>query len=169
MRTRRWAGASIAALALALGLNGTALATPPLMLDRNAPLGFSFVDTEICPGIDVVTTFEGKRNATLYVDADGNELRLVINVQYWGTFTNAADPGLTVRSPGHRHITFDFVANTFTDVGVYRNVTVRGSGTIHVQAGRLVETLDEGILLAVSGPHQDYSGDFAAFCAALGG
>ena len=168
MRTRRAASGMLAGMALAMVMAGTVVAAPPETLDRS-PLDIMFVDDQICPGIDVLTTFVGKRSATVYRDGDGNDLRLVINVQYWGTFTNLADPDLTVSSPGHRHITFDFVDNTFTDVGVYRNVTVKGSGNILHDSGRLVETLDTAILIAVSGPHEDYSGDLDGFCGALGG
>ena len=141
MRTRRAASGMLAGMALALAMAGTAVAAPPETLDRSN-LDFTFVDTEICTGLEILTTFVGKRSATVYRDGDGNDLRLVINVQYWGTFTNLADPDLTVRSPGHRHITFDFVNNTFTDVGVYRSVTVQGSGSILLEAGRWVERAD---------------------------
>ena len=168
MRTRRAASGMLAGMALAMLMAGTVVAAPPETLDRS-PLDIMFVDDQICPGIDVLTTFVGKRSATVYRDGDGNDLRLVINVQYWGTFTNLADPDLMVTTPGHRHITFDFVDNTFTDVGVYRSVTLKGSGNILLDAGRLVETLDTAILLAVSGPHEEYFGDLDDFCGALDG
>jgi hypothetical protein len=168
MRTRRAASGMLAGMALAMVMAGAAVAAPPETLDRS-PLDIAFVDDQICPGIQVWTTFQGQRSATVYRDADGNDLRLVINVQYWGTFTNVAEPSLTLSSPGHRHITFDFVNNTFTDVGVYRSIAVQGSGNILLDAGRLVETLDTAILITVSGPHQDYTGDLDGFCGALGG
>jgi hypothetical protein len=168
MRTRRAAGGMLAGMALALAMAGTAVAAPPETLDRS-DLDFVFVDTEICPGLEIWTTFQGKRSATVYRDNDGNDLRLVINVQYIGTFTNVDNPDLTLRTPGHRHIEFDFVNNTYTDVGVYRSVSMQGSGNILLQAGRWVETLDTMILIAVSGPHEDWFGDLDGFCGALGG
>ena len=82
--------------------------------------------------------------------------------------TNTNDvTGTSVRDTGSRHITFDFVANTFTETGVLRHVTVSGSGIVLHEAGRIVISLTDDSVIFMAGPHQLFAGDVAEFCAAL--
>ncbi len=151
---------------LLLGAAGAVAAVTPDKIARHDEFSFSFIDTESCPGLEIQSDLEAKRNRTDYFDQDGTLVRTVINVQYRITFTNLADPTLAARTPGHRHIVLDYVNNTFTDTGVYRNVTVPGAGNVLHVSGRVLAALDHDEILAMSGPHEDFLGDF---CAALGG
>jgi hypothetical protein len=169
MAKRRAASAVLAGLMLVIISAGNALAMAPEILTRNAPIAFEGVDTEICPGIEVLVTFEGKRSVTGYYTADGEESRLVFHVQYWATFTNVADPSLTVSGPGTRNIEFDLINDTYTDTGAYRSITDQGSGSILLQTGRWLANYDETVVYAINGPHEEWLGETEEFCAALGG
>jgi hypothetical protein len=169
MRTQRLASALLVGLLASLVMAGSAMAARPEVILKNEPLpNEAFVDTESCPGLSILNEIEGTRSRTLFYDRDGNETRLVIHVRYRLSFTNIAN-GVTLTSPGVRNIELDFVNNTFTDTGVYRNVVAPGEGTVLHQSGRLVETLDTEELIAMSGPHDEYVGELARFCSALAG
>lgn len=171
MARRRVASVMLAGLMLMILSVGNVLAGayPPLVLFKNAPLVGGGANADICPGIIVMEEFTGKRSATVFFTPSGDDWKFVIDVQYWATFTNAADPELTLRSPGHRHIVFDFIADTYTDTGVYRNVTAPGQGTVLQQTGRWLASGDETIVYAIAGPHEDWLGQVEGFCEALGG
>ena len=162
--------ASLAAVVGLLVLAGSTLAVPPQVVVRNDRISGDFIDAETCSGLSLLTEFDIKRTRTVYLNADGTPSREVVHAIYRVTWTNVAQPDLVVRSPGTRHVVFDYEAGTFTDTGVYRNATAPGEGSVLQQTGRLVETLDfDGTYLAINGPHEDLAGEFAEFCMVLGG
>jgi hypothetical protein len=164
--SRRTLVGATASLLLLLAVAGPAAAAPPVVEVRRESLaGPDFVDSESCPGITVIAHLEGTRSRTHFYSNDGELLRTVIQVQYRFTFTNADDPSIVARSPGHRHIEIDYANNTFTDTGIYRNTTMPGHGNIEQVIGRYVETLDTETPLSVSGPRSDMT----EFCAAMAG
>jgi hypothetical protein len=158
-------------VALAVGvLAATAAADAPVVVQRNAdvmrlfpnltecqPFGYTFTDTG---------QFEVKRSDVLYYDNNGTLLREVIDANFVGTVTNDST-GKSLPVDGQRHITLDYVAGTFTETGVLRHVTVPGEGIVLHESGRIVTSLDDDSLIFMAGPHQFFSGDEAAFCAAL--
>jgi hypothetical protein len=165
-RSSRAVVAAGAALLLLAAVAGPAAAAPPQVELRNEPLAFpDLVDTESCPGLTILAHLEGKRSRTNYYNRDGELTRTVIQVRYWFTFTNVDDPSIVSTSPGHRHIELDYVNNTFTDTGIYRNVTMPGAGNIHHVTGRYVDSLETGEVVAINGPHED----LAEFCTAMAG
>jgi hypothetical protein len=167
--TKRGIGASFFALVGLLVLASSALAAPPQVVVRNDRITGDFTDSDTCAGVTLLTEFEIKRSRTFYLAADGTPSREVVHAIYRITWTNIDQPDLVVRSPGTRHVVFDYEAGTFTDTGVYRNATAPGEGTVLLQAGRLVETLHfDGTYLALNGPHEDLAGELGDFCAALG-
>ena len=52
------------------------------------------------------------------------------------------------------------------NVGLLFHVSIPGAGTVLLDVGRVVIRRGQGIVFA-AGPHQELSGDTAAFCAAL--
>ena len=50
--------------------------------------------------------------------------------------------------------------------GMLFNVTIPGQGSVLADVGRIVVASHQGVVF-VAGPHQEESGDTAAFCAAL--
>jgi hypothetical protein len=153
-------------LVAALMIGGSAAAATPEVIFKNDPLPIDpFVDTEECPGLSILNEGEGTRSRTLYFDQDGNETRLVILVRYRLWFTNLAN-GITLTTAGARHIEVDFVNSTWTETGLYRNVTAQGEGSVLHVSGRSVEDLETEELLQLSGPHE---GVLAQYCPALAG
>lgn len=166
-RLVRTVGAALLLTALTALTAGAALAAPPTVVSRNFTFSFpTAIDTESCPGLTIEVDLEGVRNWTDFYDQDGELTRSVINVRYWFTFTNTADPSLVAKSPGFRHIELDYANDTFTESGIYRNATMRGEGNILQVAGRTVETLETAELLLAT-PHRVEILD--DFCAALAG
>lgn len=166
MRQPRLAAGLLIGLVAALLFSGTALAAKPEVIFKNETLAMDpFVDTEECPGLSILNEIKGTRSRTLYFDAEGNETRLVIHVRYRLWFTNLAN-NITLSTAGARHIELDFVNNTWTETGLYRNVTANGEGTVLHVSGRLVEDLETEELLHLSGPH---AGVLEQYCAALTG
>lgn len=155
------------AVLLGLAIALVAGAVPALAAPATrTELHFAFTDTESCPGFPLQATFDGWRLTRDFVDAEGTVIRTVIQVQGTLGWTSLEDPDRSVGGTTHRHIVLDYEANTFTDTGVYRNITVPGAGTVLHASGRLVAALDHDELLALSGPHET---SLADFCAALGG
>ena len=168
---RRRAIQALAMLAGALLLVGssaaTALAATPTVVSRNFEFSFlDVIDTESGPGVTLEVDVEGVRTWTDYSNADGELVKSIINVRYWFTFTNVDDPSLVAKSPGRRHITFDYVNNVYTDSGIYRNATMPGAGNVLQSAGRYEETLDtEEFLWATPNRLEGHD----QFCSALAG
>jgi hypothetical protein len=145
---------------------GNTLAVTPEQLFKNDPLPMDpFIDTEECPGLSILNEGDITRSRTLYYDQDGNESRMVILVRYRLWFTNI-DNGITLTTAGSRHIEIDFVNGTWTETGLYRNVTAPGEGSVLHVSGRSVEDLETAELLHLAGPHEDV---LQQFCPALAG
>ena len=169
--TRRRSARSLLAMALGLGLvaaiSAPAMAAQPTVTSRNVEFSvLDEIDTESCPGLTIEVDLTGVRNRTEYYDNEGNLIREIINVRYWFTFTNVDDPSLVVKSPGHRHITFDYVNDLFTDTGVYRSGTMPGAGNVLLVAGRVVSTLETEELISATPHAVEFLGEF---CEALAG
>jgi hypothetical protein len=154
-------------LLLVVSSAATTLAAPPTVVSRNFQFSFlDSIDTESCPGITIEVDLEGVRNWTDYSNADGELVKSIINVRYWFTFTNVDDPSLVVKSPGHRHITFDYVNDIYTDSGIYRNGTMPGAGNVLQVAGRTIETLESAEFISATPKRVEILDEF---CSALGG
>ena len=162
----------VAAVAGALAV--TAAAATPVVVQKHAELTRHFTSLPLCPGFTVSATFAVTRTDTLYYDGNGNLVREVFDVKFDGTWSNDST-GATLQNNGTRHITDDYVTQTTTEDGVLRHITVAGTGIVLHQSGRSVVSwsgtpppaFDDDVVIFQAGPHQDATGDFAAFCAAL--
>jgi hypothetical protein len=165
-RLARVVAAIGAALLLVGAMAGSATAATVEVVARNEPIvGPDLINTWDCPGLTVREHLEGERSRTNFYNNEGALVRTVVQVRYTFTFTNVDDPGQVARSAGHRHIVLDYERNTFTETGIYRNVTMPGEGNILQVVGRSVSTLDTEELIQLSGPHEDLE----KYCAALAG
>ena len=162
--------ALLAALAGSGVFAATAAADAPVVVERNATVVREFTGLTDCQAYGYSFTFTAryviKRSDVLYYDRSGSLVKQVRHVRFVGTNTNDVT-GTSVRDTGSRHITFDFVANTFTETGVLRHVTVPGSGIVLHEAARIVISLTDDPVIFMAGPHQLFAGDVAEFCAAL--
>lgn len=166
MRGTKMMSGLLAGSVLMLTMAASAMAGQPETLLRHDRLNTSFIDTSTCPGLEILSEAAITRTWTVYFDKEGNETRFVAQARYFLSSTNVAN-GVSLSSPGTRHIVFDSVRGTYSDTGVFRIVTASGGGVVLHQSGRWVEDLDTEELLSYSGPHQEYLGDLDAFCAAL--
>jgi hypothetical protein len=158
---------ALCALAVALGAS-VAEAAAPVVVEKQNELTRVFAGLEDCLAYDYAFTTTGRfavtRSITDFTDNEGNVLRREMHIRFVGSETNDAT-GKSLPVDGVRHITFDFVNDTFTETGVLRHVTVPGAGIVLHESGRLVLAPDE--VLGIAGPHELFGGDLAAFCAAL--
>jgi hypothetical protein len=154
----------------ALALTGTAAATPPISAVVSADT--TFTNTFDCP-FPLQETVSGSYKDTLYFDAAGNLVKEILTGQFGGpltvTWTNLAT-GLTLSSHEAAPLTVYYNPDgsfaSLQNVGLIFNVTIPGQGTVLLDVGRIVIVRHQGIVF-VAGPHQEESGDTAAFCAAL--
>ena len=160
--------------AVACTLAGTAAAATPVVVQKHAQLTRQFGSLSLCPNFTVSATFAVTRTDTLYHDQSGNLVREVFDVKFDGAWINDST-GATLPNSGTRHITDDYLTQTTTEDGVLRHITVAGTGIVLHQSGRSVVSwsgtpppdFGDDVVIFQAGPHQDDSGDLAAFCAAL--
>jgi hypothetical protein len=147
----------------------TAAATRIVIEHRSvAPLLFEGIDSCLADyGFTYTGEYTRTRSITAWVDEAGNTLREVWNVHFDGVETNDADPTKSLAISGERRLVFDFTANTFTETGALRHVTVAGEGAVLLQVGRSQVPLEGDDFVFEAGPHQMNAGDWDAFCQAL--
>jgi hypothetical protein len=161
--------AAAAALVLVGAIATAAGASTPVVVEKQNHLTRHFANLPDCSGFGFTHTedYQVTRTVTDFYDNEGNLVREVLHVRFVGTATNDVT-GKTIPITGVRHITIDFVEQTFTETGVLRHVTVPGEGIVLHESGRFVAPLDETLPpLFSAGKHQLGEGDLAAFCAAL--
>jgi hypothetical protein len=154
--------------------SGVATATTPVVAEKHAHFTRAFGGLPLCPDFTVSATFEVTRTDTLYYDKDGTLVREVLNVKFDGVWSNDST-GTALRNRGTRHITDDYIAQTSTEDGVLRHITVAGMGIVLHESGRIVfswngtppPAFDDDTVIFVAGPHQESNGDLTDFCAAL--
>jgi hypothetical protein len=157
-----------------LGLTGltaaTASAGTHVVVQHNATVLRHFTDLTDCQAYGYTFTFTGDyvvtRSDVQYFDDGGTLVKEVIWAHFVGTDTNDSN-GKSLRDTGERHITLDYVNNTFTESGVLRHITVPGSGIVLHESGRIITSLTDDSVIFMAGPHQLFSGDESEFCAAL--
>ena len=120
-------------------------------------------------GVEIGLGFDIIRNVHRYYDDAGNLVKESRNINYTGIFENLST-GEQYTFQGTRHVTFDFVAGTFTSTGDYRTVTQPGDGTVLHSAGREVFDLINDALISQSGPKDDELSDgaVAGICGLFG-
>jgi hypothetical protein len=152
-------------LALATAVPSTAFASGPTVIRGTFDNGYeTFVDTEVCAaapwGFDVDATQHEYGFYTVLLDSSGNFVRANLHSNYdaW------------ISANGHTIIERDtwetvFTADGARDLGL--TVHIQGPGGIVVRdAGQIVYDTD-GDVIAVRGPHEQFSG--VSFCPALAG
>jgi hypothetical protein len=149
--------AALAAVAFAAG----ASADPPSK--DVAFFEFSFEDTWTCPGI-TITQSNSERDTVIELSATR------LQVQRHGVATLAAN-GKTLTSNFSAKIFLDPTTTVAKVVGTVYNVQVPHAGTLLLDAGNIVMdfSTDPPTVLHEGGPHQQFSGDVAAFCGFLAG
>lgn len=142
-----------------------ALAAPAAAAENTTRFAFSFPPDEVVAtcsnGDDIGLGFDLIRNVHQFYDDAGNLVKESRNVNYTGIFQNLST-GEQYTFQGTRHVTFDFVAGTFTSTGNYRTVTQPGTGTVLHSAGREVFDLVNEVVLYSSGPKYDETSAGAA-------
>ena len=154
-----------ASLVLALSLAGGAAAASGAPIRGSFDNGYnSFVDTEVCAaapwGFDVNATEHEYGFFELWLDANGNFVRLVVHLNY-DAWISANGTTIVERD------TWNFIDNGegLRDAGL--TVHIQGPGGIVVRdAGQIIRDAD-GNLLFVRGPHEQFSN--VSFCPALVG
>ena len=132
----------------------------------------TFVDSETC-GFDITVHASGSFKSSDYYDNSGVIYKTIITVGAGGPFTireTAKGTTLTMQNQSYQvMITYnaDGSINTFTLDGPVMRFTVPGGGVVLLDAGKV--TFDgEGNIVFEAGPHQQFHGDVAGFCAAFG-
>jgi hypothetical protein len=146
------------ALAIAGIVVSTAVAAPPDKVTFDS--SFSFVDTTTCPGTTIVQS---------------NEERDTI-IEFSPTRLHIQRHGIATLEANGKTLTSNFSAMIFEDwdvpqvkvVGTVYNIQVPGSGSLLLDAGKVVIDLSTNPpTFTVAGPHQQFSGDVAGLCAYL--
>jgi hypothetical protein len=147
------------AVTTALAVAGVAAADPPSK--EVFPGSFSFDDTSTCPGITIHQSNEERDTVIVFSPTR-------VQVQRHGIATMSAN-GKTLTSNFSAKIMFDPTTTVDKVVGTVYNVQVPGHGTVLLDAGNIVFdfSTDPLTVLHVGGPHQQFSGDVAAFCSYL--
>ena len=86
------------------------------------------------------------------------------HLQLVATFSGA---GTTVPGPVAFNERWNYSDGSYRLSGLQHSFTLPGAGTIFRGAGLLLFDLTSGDLLAETGWHQDFEGDFSGFCDAL--
>ena len=127
--------ASCAALTLALGITGVAAAAKPL--SETTILDEHFIDTELCPGFDVMTDITGFVRFTQFFDREGNVVKEIngfgIRIKYSanGNTVRVVDVGVDLVKVQ------DDGSVTVAVTGNLHLLTGPGQGVIGGEAGRL--------------------------------
>jgi len=141
------------------------LAAPAAAAENQTRVAVSFPPDEVVAtcsnGAEIGLGFDIVRNVHSYYDETNNLVKESRNINYTGVFQNLST-GEQYTFQGTRHVTFDFVAGTFTSTGNYRTVTQPGIGTVLHSAGREVFDLLDEIIIFQSGPKYDELNDGAA-------
>jgi hypothetical protein len=144
------------ALAIAGIVVSTAVASPPDKVTFGS--SFSFIDTTTCPGTTIVQS---------------NEERDTI-IEFSPTRLHIQRHGIATLEANGKTLTSNFSAMIFEDwdvpqvkvVGTVYNIQVPGSGSLLLDAGKVVIDLSTNPpTFTVAGPHQQFSGDVAGLCA----
>jgi hypothetical protein len=156
----RLGGAALLATVLASVAAPAALAVAPVgerneLVARDIP---GFID---CGTVALDYHVDVRRTISEYFDNDGNLVRWVANVHYFGTVTNP-ETGLVATDNGARMIVDDFRTQQSTITGGAHHVTWPGGGLIFGELGRLVfdwngtpENFDDDVLRYARGIHTE--------------
>jgi hypothetical protein len=153
----------LGAIVLTLGLAGGASAGSGKPFRGTFDDGFvSFVDTEVCASapweFDVTATEHEYGFFEVWEDDNGNFLRAIVHFNY-DAWISANGKTIVERDTW----TAFFGPNGSRDVGL--TVHIQGPGGIVVRdAGQIVQDAD-GNVIAVKGPHEQFSG--VSFCPAI--
>ena len=151
---RHWPGRLAAACALPIAFLAATAAPASAATNSTSTVSFAPADEVVATcagGVEIGLGFEIVRREHHYYDADGNEIRMSRNVNFTGIFENLST-GQRYTFQGTRHVTFDWVANTFMGTGNFRTVTQPGVGIVLHYAGRDVASLLDDSTLFSSGP-----------------
>lgn len=132
----------------------------------------TFTNTFDCP-FPLEETVSGSIKDMLYLDVDGNPVKEILTAQFGGpvtvSWTNLAT-GKTLTSHQAAPLTFYYGPDgspvEARNVGLLFHVAIPGEGNVLLDVGRVVFRRGQGLVFS-AGPHQEQSGDTAAFCAAL--
>jgi hypothetical protein len=155
---------------LVVGLAALSSFSPALAIGK--PLVFEpfhFEGTWVvadCGTFQVLVANEAEVSLTVYLDAEGNWDRGIVDDWGTDTYTNSVT-GKAVSSSFHYKAIVDFERGTQTIVGVVARLTVPGEGTVLRDAGRLVIGPEYPYVLFEAGPHQSWQGDVSSLCAAM--
>jgi len=132
----------------------------------------TFTNDFDCP-FPLEETVSGSYKDMLYLDVNGNPVKEILTAQFRGpltvTWANPATGKTLSSNQAASLIVYYNPDGTFAslqNVGLLFHVSIPGAGTVLLDVGRVVIRRGQGIVFA-AGPHQELSGDTAAFCAAL--
>jgi hypothetical protein len=162
------ARAAMAVAAMTMALGGSALTAPDalsLAPERHVLSFDELFSTEDFCGFPTRFEWVGTGYGTVFTDADGNFVRQRDRI---GETLTVSHPAADTSVSGSDHYSIQFRASdgTFTRVGLWFHLTLRGGGLILHDVGRVVFD-DEGDMVFDAGQHQWLSGDVRALCDAL--
>lgn len=118
----------------------------------------AFID---CGAVALDYHVDVRRTISEYFDAEGNLVRWVANVHYFGSITNPVT-GVSASDDGARIIVDDFRAQQSTITGGAHHMTWPGGGLVFGELGRLVygwndtpDNFDDDVLLYARGIHNE--------------
>lgn len=138
-----------------------ASATPPEIFrfsENNYDNPDVFQD-ECGEGVDLIGVFDVQGSETVFFDADGNPIRVLVHVVFNGELTRS-DTGNTIKDPGRVTLEIDLVTGVETITGLIYNMVYPGMGTVFQNIGRRVLVPGEGPVF-VAGPDDFLEGQFA--------
>jgi len=154
MRVRH-IGTGLAAIALALGVSGTALAAQPQVYTWTNPVDVEYFD---CGSFVAHGVWDVSHRLTFFSDGSGTAVRDIEVVEFVGAFVNP-DTGASIADSGR--ITFFDTLDANGDYLTTMSNAIRNNPYLHT-AGRT--DFQTGAYYGMD----DFDGGIAAACAALG-
>jgi hypothetical protein len=165
MRTCIIASSLILVILMALIPFSVAFADGPIIIGPSHYEGSDVLAD--CGAFQILDVYDLKQTEKVYLDKDGNLLKVIIEAWGTDTLTNAVT-GKAYSGSFHNSSLIDFSTTPRQSaiMGIVYRVTVPGVGVVFLDVGRLVFERGTGIIFQ-AGPHQLFDGDFETLCAAL--
>lgn len=162
MRLNRRAAIALAAILLAFPAQAHAGA--PIVIGPAHEEGVEPIAD--CGSFDVLDEYSIDYVLRVHVDANGDPIRGVEQVQGTDTFVNSVT-GKRIPTKFANSVKIDFEAGLGATSGIIYRVTVPGMGAVFLDVGRIVTNQSGDIVAFRAGPHQFFDADFSRLCAAL--
>ena len=157
------------AAGLALGVSAVLVSSPPAgarppVEEKGMFSGLEFITD--CGDFEIWDDFETFWSGKMFLDAEGNPLRVVEHV--WGsdTFVNTTS-GESVTGTINSGEIVDFAESTANQNGTIGRITVPGVGLVFIDVGRYVFDFENNEFTFVKGRHDFIDEDYTRLCQVL--